>query len=335
MKPISRILLFVCGLSLIVVLFVPMWRIELDAPQYPEGLMMQIYPNKLGGNVAIINGLNHYIGMKTLHNEDFIEFKILPGIIIFFALAFALVAVLRKRKLMEWLLGIFISFGVIAMIDFYRWEYAYGHDLNPDAAIRIPGMAYQPPLIGFKQLLNFGAYSVPDIGGWIFIAVGICLLTLVIVERKRMKKIGSLGVTKNAALFVIAIAMMSSCSTAPEPIKLGKDNCFFCKMTISDARYGAELVTKKGKVFKFDDSKCLLDYIHADVEVSKEIGKLYLVDFNEPHLLLDTETAFILRSEEFKSPMNGFLAAFSSEAIMKKMAFETKAEIVSWKSLIK
>ena len=71
MKTLSRILLFVCGLSLIAVLFVPMWRIELDAPQYPEGLMMQIYPNKLGGSVDIINGLNHYIGMKTLHPKNY------------------------------------------------------------------------------------------------------------------------------------------------------------------------------------------------------------------------------------------------------------------------
>ena len=86
MKTISRLAIdCLWHFALIVVLFVPMWRIELDAPQYPEGLMMQIYPNKLGGNVDIINGLNHYIGMKTLHDEDFIEFKILPSIIIFFS----------------------------------------------------------------------------------------------------------------------------------------------------------------------------------------------------------------------------------------------------------
>ena len=75
------------------------------------------------------------------------------------------------------------------MVDFWRWEYQYGHDLDPDAAIRIPGMAYQPPLIGFKQLLNFGAYSIPDIGGWIFIIVGCCLLGLVIIEGKAKKSV--------------------------------------------------------------------------------------------------------------------------------------------------
>ena len=71
------------------------------------------------------------------------------------------------------------------MIDFWRWEYNYGHDLNPDAAIKVPGMAYQPPLIGYKQLLNFGAYSIPDIGGWLFIAVGIIVLSITVIELRR------------------------------------------------------------------------------------------------------------------------------------------------------
>ena len=72
---VTRMLLLLCGIGLVMVLFTPMWRIDLDAPQYPEGLRMLIYANKLAGNVDIINGLNHYIGMKTLHTDDFIEFK--------------------------------------------------------------------------------------------------------------------------------------------------------------------------------------------------------------------------------------------------------------------
>ncbi len=64
---------------------------------------------------------------------------------------------------------LFVCFGMVAMADFWKWEYNYGHTLNPDAAIIVPGMSYQPPLIGFKQLLNFGAYSIPDTGGWIFV----------------------------------------------------------------------------------------------------------------------------------------------------------------------
>ena len=93
-----RILLVFCGAALVVVLFVPMWKIDLQAPQYPEGLMLLIYPNKLAGNVDIINGLNHYIGMKTLHTEDFMEFTVLPYIIGFFATAFIAVTIINRKK---------------------------------------------------------------------------------------------------------------------------------------------------------------------------------------------------------------------------------------------
>ncbi|HNL29921.1 MAG TPA: hypothetical protein PKL94_08165, partial [Saprospiraceae bacterium] len=82
----SKVFLFISAIALVVSIFVPIWRIDLDAPQYPEGLRMLISANGLGGDVEIINGLNHYIGMKTLHNEDFIEFTVLPYIIGFFAL---------------------------------------------------------------------------------------------------------------------------------------------------------------------------------------------------------------------------------------------------------
>jgi copper chaperone NosL len=167
-----RIMMIVCGLSLIAVIFLPIWRIDLVAPQYPEGLMMQIFADKVGGQVDIINGLNHYIGMKEIHNDDFIEFKILPYLIGLFSFLFILVGIFNRKKFFNFVFSLFVLFGILAMYDFWKWEYDYGHNLNPNAAIIVPGMSYQPPLIGFKQLLNFGAYSFPDVGGWIFIGVG-------------------------------------------------------------------------------------------------------------------------------------------------------------------
>ncbi len=185
---LSKALVFICCLLLIIVLLVPLWQIQLDAPQYPEGLVLKMYPHKLAGDVDIINGLNHYIGMKELYTKDFMEFTVLPYIIGFFAFFCLLVTFMKHRG---WLLGLFTAFaafGVIAMIDFYRWEYAYGHNLNPNAAIQVPGMSYQPPLIGFRQLLNFGAYSIPDIGGILFIVVGVLLLFALIISYKKRKQ---------------------------------------------------------------------------------------------------------------------------------------------------
>lgn len=72
-----------------------------------------------------------------------------------------------------------VLFSILALVDFYRWEYAYGHNLDPHAAIQVPGMTYQPPLIGYKQLLNFGAYSYPHGGGWFYIA-GVSLACIIL-----------------------------------------------------------------------------------------------------------------------------------------------------------
>lgn len=186
-SPLSKILLITAALFLIVSLFVPIWSIYLDAPQYPEGLGLKIWANKIAGDVDIINGLNHYIGMKTLHSNDFIEFTVLPYIIAAYAILFAVAAWVGKRKLVYISLIAFLLFGIISMVDFWLWEYDYGHNLDPNAAIKVPGMAYQPPLIGFKQLLNFGAYSIPNIGGWLFVAAGLLLVVSSYIEFKKAR----------------------------------------------------------------------------------------------------------------------------------------------------
>src|SRR5690606_26548480 len=174
-KSWHRAILIISGMALFAVSALPIWRIELIAPQYPEGLEMFIYSYKLGGQVEIINGLNHYIGMKVLHADDFIEFTVLPYLIAIYGFFFIVVGLLGRRKFVYMLMGAFILFGIVAMADFYRWLYDYGHNLDPNAPIIVPGMAYQPPLIGSKQLLNFLAFSIPDTGGWIFIGVGLLL----------------------------------------------------------------------------------------------------------------------------------------------------------------
>jgi copper chaperone NosL len=333
MRTTSRIMLVVCALTLVAVLFVPMWRIELTAPQYPEGLKLLIFANRLGGNVDIINGLNHYIGMKTLHTSDFIEFTVLPYIIIFFVAAFILVALLGKKKWLTILFILFVCFGVIAMVDFWRWEYNYGHNLNPNAAIIVPGMAYQPPLIGYKQLLNFGAYSIPDMGGWIFLGVGVMLSVLVIFElrARRIIKRNRMNIKAVAAIFFLVL--LNSCSSGPEALKIGKDNCSFCKMTISDNRYGAEIISRKGKVYKFDDSHCLLSFIQAKTVEKKDLDKVYFTDFTGDHVLIKADDAFLLQSDFFRSPMNGAMAAFSNTDSMKKIEEQYKGNVVTWKQL--
>ena len=329
---ISKLLLITGSIALVISIFVPLWKIDLQAPQYPEGLVLLIYPDKLGGNVEIINGLNHYIGMKTLHTEDFFEFKILKYIIGLFAALFLAAAFISKRKFINGLLILFIVFGMVAMYDFWRWEYDYGHDLNPDAAIIVPGMAYQPPLIGFKQLLNFGAYSIPALGGWLFIVAGVLLLVSVAFEAMRIKKIKS-TVMANTFLIGGAFALLSSCTASPEPIKLNVDNCSHCQMTIADNRYSCEAISNKGRVYKFDDFLCLRGFVKSNAGIT--FSSYYVSDFLVPHNLVSTSSASFIKGNGIDAPMGGDIAGFSNADSAKSYEGILNAKPVTWDSVLK
>src|SRR5215470_15678654 len=146
----SRILVAFASGALIAVFFLPVWRIDLFAPQYPEGLSMYIWINDIKGQVDIVNGLNHYIGMKHISVDMFPEFKFLPYVVAFFMLLGMAVAVTGKRKFLFYYLVLTVVGGIAAMGDFYKWGYNYGHDLDQSAPIQVPGLSYQPPLIGHK-----------------------------------------------------------------------------------------------------------------------------------------------------------------------------------------
>jgi len=326
LSKLSRLLCFISAIALTVSLFVPLWRIELDAPQYPEGLALQIYPHKLGGEVDIINGLNHYIGMQTLHAENFIEFTILPYIITFFALFVLSVAIINKRKYLYWVFGSFVLFGLVAMADFWRWEYNYGHNLDTNAAIIVPGMAYQPPLIGFKQLLNFGAYSIPDIGGWMFVLTGLLLLLAVLIETKVLSRF-----MRNKAIVLLPFFTMFlfSCSNnKPVAIKYNADKCDHCKMTISDVRFAAALVTQKGRAYKFDDIACMSAY--SKEHVTTKVNAFWINEYEASNKMIDAEKAYYVKAELLKSPMGGNTAAFVSEVSAASFAGNNQQKVMTW-----
>jgi copper chaperone NosL len=326
----SKVILLMVSALLLGSLFFPMWRIELTAPQYPEGLVLQLHANKIGGNVDIINGLNHYIGMKTLHTEDFVEFKFLPyifGFFGFFALAMAFIA---KRKGVILLFISFLLFVVLAAVDFYRWNYEYGHDLNPNAAIVVPGMAYQPPLIGYKQLLNFGAYSIPDIGGWMMIVAGVLLFIIVVKETNLLKRFKKQNI--QSALLVLLLASVSACSNNKVvPIKLNSDNCDNCKMSIVDGKFGAEVITQKGRDYKFDDIMCMIQYCKKNSETKME--SYFVLDYSQDNVLIPADKAFFLSGGTIKTPMNGGIIAFSSENEAKLLQAKLGSNSVSWEEI--
>lgn len=333
MKLASKILVAVAGILLLITIKVPIWRIDLVAPQYPEGLYMLIYADRIGGDVDIINGLNHYIGMKTIHYDEFWEFSFLPYIIGGFGILALIIAFFGGRKLVMTLLILFGLFGTLAMYDFWRWEYDYGHNLDPTAAIIVPGMSYQPPLIGFKQLLNFGAYSFPDLGGWFMVVAGLFMVTACAIEFGWIKRFARKGAA--AAVVIFGIAALLSCSSqkGPAPIKINSDACDHCKMTIAEPHFAAELISSKGKVFKFDDLDCLLRF-EKEKQLKNHRG-VYVHDYTKNNVLIDATSAWFFKSEELKSPMRGNIAAFGSEQQAKEYAKKYRTEVLRWQDIIR
>lgn len=185
----SRRLIAVSALLMISAYFLPLWQIALEAPQYPEGLGLKIWLNGITGNVAQINGLNHYIGMKFIVVENFVEFKIVPYLFALVILLGLFTALNGNRKLLWVWVFILITFAVVGFTDFYLWEYDYGHNLDPKAAIKVPGMSYQPPLIGYKQLLNFLAGSLPDWGGIVVGVAGTLAAGVLFYEQRLANKL--------------------------------------------------------------------------------------------------------------------------------------------------
>lgn len=180
----SRILLALAAALLGAVFFFPLWNVFLLAPQYPEGLGMHIWAGTITGlkpnDLENINNLNHYIGMKRIVPASIPELRLIPMVVgVLMALGLAAAVWGRRAAARTWV-GLFVLLAVIGLADFWKWEYEYGHDLDMEnAIIKVPGMTYQPPLIGSKQLLNFTATSLPAAGGIVaMISLGLGVLVL-------------------------------------------------------------------------------------------------------------------------------------------------------------
>jgi hypothetical protein len=188
----SRLIVALAALSLAVLYVLPLWHIGLKAPQYPEGLGLYIAADRIVGekpqDLNSINGLNHYIGMKTIEPDDIPELRFIPKIIGGLIVLGVLVALVGRRGMLYGYAAVLVAFAAAGLADFYKWTYDYGHNLDPKAIIKVPGMTYQPPLIGSKQLLNFHATSWPAAGGWVAILVVSLVVGLAVWQWRRGRK---------------------------------------------------------------------------------------------------------------------------------------------------
>jgi copper chaperone NosL len=164
---VARVLLLLAAASLVVAVFLPFWEIRLVAPQYQEGLTLHIYAYKLiagngGQDLHEINNLNHYIGMRTIKEADFIEMRWVPfalGVFVLLSLRSAAIGILRG---VVDLLVLYLYFTAFSFGSFYYRLYTYGHQLDPRAPMTI--QPFTPVMFGQQQIANFEQSSYPDIG---------------------------------------------------------------------------------------------------------------------------------------------------------------------------
>jgi hypothetical protein len=183
-----RVLLLLAVLLLIPTYLLPLWRMTMFAPQYPQGLRLDIYSYKLdGGNrgqdVKEINLLNHYIGMKDLDAADFTEFKWIPFVVGGLGLLFLRAAAHGK---MAHLVDVIVLFGYFSLYSLWSFAYkmwSYGHNLDPTAPVTVD--PFMPPLAGHKTLANFEVYSYPAPGSYALALVAALLLAAVILAWRR------------------------------------------------------------------------------------------------------------------------------------------------------
>ena len=136
-------------------------------------------------------------------------------------------------------------------------------------------------------------------------------------------------------ILIVFLTIFSSCNISPEPIKYGKDNCNYCKMTITDNRFASELLTNKGKIYKFDEISCMLAFVSEQELDSTKIEGMYISDYCPNNNLSNKNLMFFMLSDSLKSPMGGNVAAFSNKDSIKKYNEKIQGKNLTWHDVVK
>jgi copper chaperone NosL len=131
-------------------------------------------------------------------------------------------------------------------------------------------------------------------------------------------------------LIILLVVITYGCTVEPQPLVYGTDICYTCKMTLMDPKFGAEIVTKKGKVYKFDDVNCMLGFYHADFNEQGNMAHVLVINYAQPNQLIEATNSWYLKSELIRSPMASGIAAFATEEEYSQYKREWKAILMSW-----
>lgn len=321
----ARVLTFAAAALLGTMYLTPLWSVRLIAPQYPEGIGMYIRLNTIEGmkehDIANINSLNHYIGMKTIEPDAIPELEYMPWIVAGLIASGVAVAAIGRRRLLAGWLAAFALVGAAGLWDFWRWTYDYGHNLDlENAIIIVPGLSYQPPIFGTRQLANFTATSLPHLGG---IAAGVTFLLAAIALFLSYRTRAPRG------LQVVGAALAATACAANPQIVFGTAACVECRMIVSDRRFGAALLTRTGKTLPFDSVDCLLEYLRSNPGTG--MRSVWVVDAVARGTLVPAESALFVRDGALRPPMGGIVSFASAEAARR--ASTAASVTLTWSEL--
>ena len=133
---------------------------------------------------------------------------------------------------------------------------------------------------------------------------------------------------------IMVLPFLNSCKTEPVKFNPGKDNCQFCRMSIVDTRYGGQIITKKGKVFLFDDMHCEAAFIKEGSVKATDMDKKLTVLFDKPNEFKDLKETWFVVSEENKSPMGSNAAGFSTREKATQEANDKHGKLINGEQLM-
>lgn len=140
---------------------------------------------------------------------------------------------------------------------------------------------------------------------------------------------------KRALYFAVVFAIVSCFGGEPEKIYFGKDSCQHCKMILTDKRFGAEIVSKKGKTYKFDAIECMQDFEKENKDTLGTDYRKYIVNSVQKDNLVPIEKVFIYEDPQLRSPMGkGYLTADSESELLKLVGEGNKSKIMKWSDLL-
>lgn len=134
-------------------------------------------------------------------------------------------------------------------------------------------------------------------------------------------------------LLILCTFIMMSCNTKPVPLVAGKDACTYCKMPIADTKFGAEVITKKGRIYTYDDINCMINWLSETENASTAISRKLVVDYLDSKNFIDAENASYAFSENIRSPMNSGVACFKNNEDIRH-TFPNQTSMLTWDQVI-